>query len=387
MRNLCPAVTSANARVQWYAECGMRNIYLVQLIGLFLMLTALWSVPALAEIKVIEADSAYIMGDNDSKVEARRVAVQEAKRKALELAGAYVESMTVVKNYQLTKDEVKSYAAGVLETEVVSEQMSGTPEHPEIHIKARCRVDTDAVASQVNRFHENEDLKEQLDATVKENDGLKKERDALVKQLAGQKDKTQADATRQKLAAVLSREEANDDAHTVWINIGSKLVEMDGTRQEIKQADLDRSTGVLERTVKINPQNLGAQYLLASIHQRKGDLAAAEARLRIAVKVRPSSPASHLKLGVLLRERGKYQEALREFQFVYRLRPRHPLVPFFTGMTFKDLGMCGKAVQNLNRFLKDKRISSYPAKKDKAAAAIEDCGGNRPGRHRKTRQT
>ena len=68
---------------------------------------------AYAEVKIIEADSTFIMGDNDSKVDARRIATQEAKRKALELAGTYVESLTTVKNYQLTKDEVMSYTAGV----------------------------------------------------------------------------------------------------------------------------------------------------------------------------------------------------------------------------------------------------------------------------------
>ena len=73
-----------------------------------LVLAMLFSHAAVAEIKIIEADSAYLMGDNDSKIDARRIAVQEAKRKALELAGSYVESLTVVKNYQLTSDEVKS---------------------------------------------------------------------------------------------------------------------------------------------------------------------------------------------------------------------------------------------------------------------------------------
>src|SRR5271169_3693187 len=152
-----------------------------------LLIAGFLPIATYAEIKVIESESTYIMGDNDSKVDARRIATQEAKRKVLELAGTYVESLTQVKNYQLTKDEIKSYTTGVLETEVVSEQMRGTTEHPEIYVKTRCKIDTDSLIAQIGKFQENEDLKEQVNATAKENDDLKKERDELVKQLASEK--------------------------------------------------------------------------------------------------------------------------------------------------------------------------------------------------------
>src|SRR3990172_5323912 len=147
-------------------DFGIRNVKNIVFAGLLLVLP-LWNRSADAEIKVIEADSTYLMGDNDSKVDARRIAVQEAKRNALEAAGTCVESLTVVKSYQLTKDEVKAYSAGVLETEVVSEQMHGTTERPEIYIRARCKIDTDALSAQIDRYKENEDLKEQLDSSAK----------------------------------------------------------------------------------------------------------------------------------------------------------------------------------------------------------------------------
>ncbi|MDH4162559.1 MAG: hypothetical protein OEW15_07695, partial [Nitrospirota bacterium] len=72
--------------------------------------------PAFAALKTIEAENLYHMGDNDSKLDARRISTQEAKRKALELAGTYVASLTEVKDYRLTKDEVTAYTAGIIET-------------------------------------------------------------------------------------------------------------------------------------------------------------------------------------------------------------------------------------------------------------------------------
>ena len=350
-----------------------------------LILTALFNLSARAEVKIIDAESAYIMGDNDSKIDARRIAMQEAKRKALELAGTYVESLTQVTNFQLSKDEIKSYTASILETEVVSEQMRGTMEHPEIYIKARCKVDTDELIAQIGKFRENEDLKDQLDATAKENEDLRKERDALVKQLATDNDKTKAAATRQKLGTVLAKEESNDETQKVWINIGSQLIYADDGGPQIKQPNLDNSAVVLERAIKVNPQNQRARILLASIYQKKGNTAAAEDELRIALKSNPANIDLHMKLGILLKDEGRYPAALQEFHFVERFRPHKPMMLFYTGMTFKQMGKCNRSVKYLNRFLKVPRIKNFPLKKQRAIQAIEECNGGRLGYIQRTR--
>lgn len=344
----------------------------------------LWGYCARAEVKIIEADSACQMGDNDSGI-ARRIAVQEAKRKAIELAGTYVESLAVVKNYQLTRDEVKAYAVGLLETEVASEQMRGTTERPEIYIMARSTVDTDIVTAQIAHYRENELLEEQLKAASQENDSLKKERDALVRKLSAVKDKAKAEATRTKLAAVLTREEANDDTARVWAKIAPAFEEGNGKPPEIGSADLDASAAVLERVVKADPKNQRARHLLAVVYQRKGDRASAERELRAAIQLHPSNPIPHLSLGFLLKDSGRYQEALREFHFVERLRPHNLPIVFHAGITFKEFGKCGNAVQYLNRFLKAPRSTRYPRMRDQALMIVEECGGDRPGRHRHVR--
>ena len=343
---------------------------------------SLMCVNAHAEVKTIEADSTYIMGDNDSKVDARRIAIQEAKKKALEHAGTYVESLTQVKNYQLSKDEVRSYTAGVTETEVVSEQMRGTTEHPEIYVKTRCKIDTDVLMKTIDRYRENVDLREQVQATAKENENLRKEREALVKQLAAEKDKSKADATRQKLDTVLSQEEANDDTNKVWNNYALQLAYGGGNEhgREIKPAELDRSFAVLQRAVKINPQNLRARMMLASIYERRGNTSAAESEFRTAVQRDPSNPLAHLRLGNLLKERGRYEDALREFRFVERVRPHDPWMLFSTGMTYKATGRCGMAVSYLKRFLGNDRTIQHPQMRERAAETIRECGGKRQGR-------
>jgi len=357
----------------------MPNMKKITSILFSLVVVGFSPIAAYADVKVVESESTYTMGDNDSKVVARRIAVQEAQRKALELAGTYVESLTQVKNYQLTKDEIKSYTAGVLQTEVVSEQMRGTVEHPEIYIKTRCKIDTDILIAQIDKFQENEDLKEQVNAAAKENDDLKKERDELVKQLASEKNKAKAAETRQKLDSVLSQEEANDDTHKVWINIGSQLVHVDEDGKQVKEADLDNSLMILQRAITVNPQNQRARLMLAAIYQKRGNTAAAEDQLRAAVDRNPSGPIPHIKLGVILKDEGKYQQALQQFHIVERMKPHNPEMLFYTGMTFKQMNRCNMSVQYLHRFLKNPRAKNYPRKKQKAMQTIKECRRSQMG--------
>ena len=358
-----------------------RDILSALLLVMFFSCTA----SAFAEVKVIETDSTYILGNNHGIAEARRIAIQETKRKALEQAGTYVGSLTAAKGYQLAKDDIRIYTVGVLRTEVLSEQVRGTSEHPEIYVRTKSSLDSDDLTAQIASYRKNEVLEDQLKATYRENDDLKKERDKLVRRLANQ-DRIKAEETRKKIDRVLSHEEANDETNNVWATLGNKLEAGDETGLDIQQNDLDKAIVVLEHAVKVNSQNQRAHYLLASVYQKNGNPTAAESQLRIAIKTRPSNPATHMKLGMLLREDGRYQEALKEFHFVERLRPNYLPAVYFVGMAFKDMDKCGKAVQNLNRFIKDKRVDTYPRKKEAAARAIEECGGARPGRQRHLRQ-
>jgi len=353
------------------------------ILGLVSVILMAMHLPARAEVKIIEADSTYFTGDNAGKVDARRIAVQEAKRKALEQAGTFVVSLTQVKNQQLTRDEVNAYTAGLLETEIVSEQMRGTTDHPEIYVKARCTIDTTVLMSQIDRYSGDEDLKGQLESSAKENEALQNERDALVRQLAAEKNKTKTDATLKKLEAVLTREETNEETSRIWASLAHRIGSEAKSGPPVTDAELDKASAVLKRAVAANPQNQRAHYLLASIYQRNGDQTAAENELHTAIQRNPTNPVSHIKMGLLLREAGNYQEALREFHFVERMRTRNLPVVFYAGMTLKDLGKCGKAVQNLNRFLKDSRVNKYPRMKEQAIQAIEECGGDRPGRHKR----
>lgn len=62
----------------------------------------------------IVAEGNYTVGDRDTREIAKRHAVEDAMRIAVEKAGVYVESYSETQNYQLTQDQVRTIAAGVV---------------------------------------------------------------------------------------------------------------------------------------------------------------------------------------------------------------------------------------------------------------------------------
>jgi hypothetical protein len=66
---------------------------------------------ASAQVQTFTSTHTYILGDHDSKDDARQRCLLETKRKILEQAGVYIESASEVKNFDLTKDTITSFAA------------------------------------------------------------------------------------------------------------------------------------------------------------------------------------------------------------------------------------------------------------------------------------
>jgi tetratricopeptide (TPR) repeat protein len=356
-----------------------------------IMLALLPIRPASAEIKIIEAESTYVLGDNDSKVDARRIATQEAQRKALELAGTFVASLTEVKEYRLTKDQVTAYTAGIVETEIIKDETRGTLDHPELYLRARCTVDTDVLVKQIDRYRESEELREQIETAAREKEALRKERDALLKQLAAEPDRAKADETRKKLDAVLASEEANNDTTRVWVKLSPRIDFYGGrdSNKNISEADLAAAEASLRNALERDPANVRARVLLASVYHQQHAPAASEKELRAAIERVPNNDLVHMRLGIVLREQGKYQDAFREFRIIERKRPNQPQMLFQTALTHKASGNCRLASAYMKRLLLYTKKNDRPdiAKlKPRAKAVIEECGGH-PAPGKKKRQS
>ena len=113
-------------------------------------------------LRVVTATSEYRMGDHDTWTGATRMAIDDAKRQTLEQAATYLESVTEVKNLDVTRDEIRTYTAGIVM--VLNQQTSTRFEDGEvvIHVDLTAQVDEQEVIQAITALRENESAKEEL---------------------------------------------------------------------------------------------------------------------------------------------------------------------------------------------------------------------------------
>ena len=75
----------------------------------------------------------------------------EAKRLCLEKAGTYIESNTEVLDLRLSKDEIKTYAGGILKVGIVSEEFKAVGEILTLYMEVKAEIDLKEVRDNLKR--------------------------------------------------------------------------------------------------------------------------------------------------------------------------------------------------------------------------------------------
>jgi TPR repeat protein len=123
---------------------------------------------ASAQVQTLTATHTYVLGDHDSKDDARQRCLLETKRKILEQAGVYIESASEVKDLQLTKDKITSFAAAVMQVKDTKEEFSFQQGQMTLTLTTTAQVDLDEVRKQL--------AARQLDAGVRDTVTAQQER-------------------------------------------------------------------------------------------------------------------------------------------------------------------------------------------------------------------
>jgi hypothetical protein len=113
---------------------------------------------AYARTETIFANFKYTMGDNDTKNDAKRICFLEAKRLAIEKAGTYIESSTEIKNYNLTRDEIKTFAGAIVKIEIASEEIKFVGENQIIFMTVKADVDISSFRERVKQIKSDSEL-------------------------------------------------------------------------------------------------------------------------------------------------------------------------------------------------------------------------------------
>lgn len=202
---------------QQAAPLASRQLPQIVLSSLLLIATQLpMALPAQAEIRVVTAQGEYRMGDRDTREDAIRMATESAKRAALEQVATYLESITVVDGMDVTKDEIRTYTAGLVL--VLDQQTNTTMDGNTIVVTVDlvAQVDTEEVGHAIAALRENEDARVQLVALKQENEQLQQELDAANQALASASTPDQTQQAFQQRQEILNRVQSNAMVSQAW---------------------------------------------------------------------------------------------------------------------------------------------------------------------------
>jgi predicted component of type VI protein secretion system len=189
---------------------------LLRLCTLTLVFTLAYLEPSRAEVRVVTGIGDHRMSDGETKADAVRLATEQAKRQALEQVALYLESVTVVRDLDVTQDEIRSYTAGmvlVLDQQVKTELAGDVVT---IRVELTAQLDTDEVAQAIAALKQNEDAREQLVALKEDVDQLQQELEAANEALAAATSREQIQQLSHERNELLNRAESDAMVAQAW---------------------------------------------------------------------------------------------------------------------------------------------------------------------------
>ena len=218
----------------------------LRLVALFIILSV-WPAITLAEIRVVTAQGEHRMGDRDTREDAIRLATEAAKRNALEQVAVYLESITIVNGLDVTKDEIRTYTAGLV---LVLEQATNTTLDGNtivVRTDLVAQIDTEEVRQAIAALRENKDAWHQLVALQQENDQLQQELAAANQALAQASTTEQTRQAAQQRKDILNRVQSNamvSQAWTDWLLISPAVYPYSGVGLAQIQSLLSAAQGL-----------------------------------------------------------------------------------------------------------------------------------------------
>jgi tetratricopeptide (TPR) repeat protein len=281
-------------------------------------------------------------GGSQSADDARIAAVARAKREALEMAGVYVESFTIVKDSRIEKDEILALTAGVLKAEVVSQKNYHTDDAFGVEVVVRIDVDTSVLEDRVKKLLADRIHLEQL------NQARQKEKELLDKIARLEAESTRLTAEKKSTEQLKSQfHEASQGLTAVDWN--KKALEL---WQGIKYTDPQKAIEYLNEAIRLNPNyamaynNRGAAYINLGQHQR------AIEDYNNAIRLKPDYANAYNNRGAAYINLGQHHRAIEDYNNAIRLKPDYADAYYNRGAAYINLGQHQRAIENFNNAIR-----------------------------------
>jgi len=236
----------------------------------------------------------------------------KAKREALERAGTYIESLTVVKDHVVEKDEILALTGGVLEAVIVSQKNYATEDTFGVVVVAKVDVDTSVLEKRVKKLLQDRTL-------------LEKHRES--RQREGE------------LLAKVERLEAEN----------GRLQALSAEGQEQKKTELKEQFHDAIQALTAVEWN---QKILALWRDGKyTNPKEAIEYLDQAIRLDPKYAYAYNNRGNAYKDLGQYKRAIEDYDQALRLDPKYAYAHYNRGNAYKKIGQHANVANDYNKYL------------------------------------
>ena len=315
----------------------MKRFFLRVLFAMFLIGSFLTSI-ANAEIKTIEEDGYYIMGDGmeENQKIAKERAEADAKRRASEQAGFFIESISELKNTQLTRDEIRTVSATVMEVIDSNTVPEINGDSIQFHCHIKVKVDTANVLKQLDPKNREDFVKsvQQYAEIEKENARLKAEIEKLKSEYA-KADETQ----RQKISQEVKR---NENEFTV-----TQLNEQ--TLAFLNNKEYKKAEATARKAISLDSENSVAWSYLALAYNGLKNYDKAIEYFNKSIELDPKNFMAWNNLGFAYNEKQQYDKAIEYFNKSIELDPKNSSAWNNLGLAYYYKQQYDKAIEYFNK--------------------------------------
>jgi len=309
----------------------------------FLISMLFYPISAFGEIQTITHTVKQPFAGSQSPDDARISAVAKAKREALEMAGTYIESLTVVKDSHVDKDEILALAAGVLKAEVVSQKNYASDDAFGIDVVVKVVVDTSVLEERVKKLLQDKTHLTQLkDAQKREKELLQK-----VAQLEGENRRLTA---KNQSSQELTREFQQTSrglAAVDWVN--QALALWDGE----KYTDPKKAIVYLNNAIKLQHDYADAYYTRGIAYGNVAQYQRAIEDYNEAIRLQPNDAVAYYNRGLMYANLGEYWRAIKDYDEAIRLQPDYANAFYNNrGTAHGNLGQYQRAIEDFNKAIR-----------------------------------
>ncbi len=294
-----------------------------------------------AETRAIISEGSYNMGDGETPSVAESRALLNAKRTALEEAGTYVESYSRTKNYQLTEDEVKVIASGLMQVTILEKKRTIVGDGFRFWVKIQAMVNPEKMESMAARVKE-KSIIEDYRKVQGEYEKSRNEIASLKKQLLA----AQKEPDKKRIETLIEGDERSFQANE-WFEKGS-IYNLNHEH--------DQAIEAYTNAIALNPDYLEAYDRRGIAYYNKGLLQndkllidrAVEDFKRVAL-LKPHTLAGAWAQGVIDFSQNQYAKALASFSKAVTFDPESELGYLGRGVTYAAMKEFDRALEEYTR--------------------------------------